>query len=104
MQLCDLYGLPDLDTSSEAVQRTLGSFIATLLSAGVSGLRIDAAKHVSAAETEAILRTAGVVNGTVNGTARTVEVIQETIGTDPLVDIVQPSEYLRNGRVSRFSE
>mmetsp|Transcript_95043 Transcript_95043/g.307598 ORF Transcript_95043/g.307598 Transcript_95043/m.307598 type:complete len:1209 (-) Transcript_95043:421-4047(-) len=41
--LCDLSGLPDLDTESIEVQRMLRSFLAELFEIGVTHLRLDAA-------------------------------------------------------------
>lgn len=51
---CDLPGLPDLDTSNPAVQARIAAYMNDLLSLGVAGFRIDAAKHIKPAELEAI--------------------------------------------------
>jgi len=45
VQKCDLVGLPDLDTSSPKVQKTIASYLDNLLEAGVAGFRLDASKH-----------------------------------------------------------
>ncbi len=47
LQNCDLLGLPDLATEQESVQRKLGDYISRLAAAGVAGVRVDAAKHLS---------------------------------------------------------
>jgi len=51
---CDLPGLPDLDTSNPAVQARIAAYMQDLLSLGVAGFRIDAAKHIKPEELAAI--------------------------------------------------
>lgn len=51
---CDLPGLPDLDTSNPLVQNKIAAYMNDLLSVGVAGFRIDAAKHIKPAELAAI--------------------------------------------------
>jgi alpha-amylase len=48
VQNCELVGLADLNTGSDYVQQTIADYMNDLLSMGVSGFRIDAAKHMSA--------------------------------------------------------
>jgi alpha-amylase len=55
VQDCDLVGLPDLATEKPAVRAQLAAYLNDLLSLGVDGFRIDAAKHVPAADLRAIL-------------------------------------------------
>lgn len=43
---CELLGLADLDTSSAQVQTRLATYLNKLIGYGVSGFRVDAAKHV----------------------------------------------------------
>ncbi|MGD1859115.1 MAG: alpha-amylase family protein [Leptolyngbyaceae cyanobacterium] len=43
---CELVSLPDLDTVSPRVQAQLADYLADLINLGISGLRIDAAKHI----------------------------------------------------------
>ncbi|MFV0428149.1 MAG: alpha-amylase family glycosyl hydrolase [Arachnia sp.] len=90
VQTCELSNLADLDTSSEQVRRQLADYLNDLLSLGVDGFRIDAAKHVSADDLAAIL------DG-VNGDP---VVILEVIpgGGEP----VQPEDYLELGGVFAF--
>ncbi|CAE8642405.1 unnamed protein product [Polarella glacialis] len=45
-RLCDMYGLPDLDTESVGVQRMLASYLFNLLEIGVTTLRMDAAMNI----------------------------------------------------------
>ncbi|TFK50230.1 glycoside hydrolase family 13 protein [Heliocybe sulcata] len=48
VQECQLDGLADLDTEAEYVRSTLAAYGNHLLSMGVDGLRLDAAKHIAA--------------------------------------------------------
>lgn len=43
---CELVGLPDLNTASPRVQRTIVDYLVDLTDLGVAGFRIDAAKHI----------------------------------------------------------
>lgn len=54
VQNCRLVGLQDLKTSSSYVQQNIADYLDDLVSLGVSGFRIDASKHVPAADLEAI--------------------------------------------------
>eukprot|EP00966_Prymnesium_polylepis_P322401 7378656-Prymnesium_polylepis.1 len=56
VQHCDLVGLPDLDSGAEWPRKNIGAYLSHLASLGVSGFRIDAAKHQDAAELGAILQ------------------------------------------------
>jgi alpha-amylase len=51
---CELGGLADLRTESDSVRDTLAAYLNTLLSDGVSGFRIDSAKHIRATDLAAI--------------------------------------------------
>jgi alpha-amylase len=51
---CNLVGLEDLDTDKAGVRRTLAAYLNKLLSYGVSGFRVDAAKHVGQDDLDAI--------------------------------------------------
>ncbi|MFI8303186.1 alpha-amylase family protein [Streptomyces sp. NPDC085927] len=50
VQNCELVGLADLDTGEEYVRRAIAGYLNDLLSLGVDGFRIDAAKHMPAAD------------------------------------------------------
>lgn len=51
---CDLPGLPDLNTGLTSVQDKIAAYMKDLLSLGVAGFRIDAAKHIAPSELAAI--------------------------------------------------
>ncbi|KAG8945195.1 hypothetical protein FRC03_001790 [Tulasnella sp. 419] len=54
-QTCELANLADLDTASEKVRNTLVNYSNDLLSLGVTGFRIDAAKHMPIGDIQAIV-------------------------------------------------
>ncbi len=51
---CELVSLADLRTESEKVRDTLAAYLNKLLSYGVSGFRVDAAKHIGETDLAAI--------------------------------------------------
>lgn len=51
---CDMPGLPDLNTGSSYVQGKIAAYMNDLLSLGVAGFRMDAAKHISPSDLGAI--------------------------------------------------
>lgn len=55
VQNCDLVGLNDLKTSSDYVRGKIADYMNDLTSLGVKGFRIDAAKHMPAADIDNIL-------------------------------------------------
>jgi alpha-amylase len=55
VQDCELLGLADLDTGNAAVRQRIADYLIGLVRLGVSGFRIDAAKHVQPVELDAIL-------------------------------------------------
>ena len=91
VQYCDLVGLPDLATSSSKVQQTLADYINLAKSWGVSGIRVDAAKHQDASE------LGQVFDKLDSGLYIGMEVIGG--GGEP----VTPSMYYDLGQVSEFS-
>ncbi|WP_225846681.1 alpha-amylase family protein [Streptomyces sp. HPF1205] len=54
VQNCELVGLADLDTGSDYVRSTIAGYLDNLISMGVDGFRIDAAKHIAASDLAAI--------------------------------------------------
>jgi alpha-amylase len=53
---CELLGLADLDTGSDAVRARIAGYLSSLVDLGVAGFRVDAAKHIDPADLDAILR------------------------------------------------
>jgi alpha-amylase len=62
---CELVSLSDLRTESEKVRNTLAAYLNKLLSYGVSGFRVDAAKHIGETDLAAIEAR---LNRTIDGT------------------------------------
>ncbi|MFG2980255.1 carbohydrate-binding module family 20 domain-containing protein [Streptomyces sp. NPDC048258] len=91
VQNCELVQLADLDTGEDYVRGRIAGYLNDLLSLGVDGFRIDAAKHMPAADLANIksrLTNPGVYWK------------QEAIyGAG---EAVSPSEYLGNGDVQEF--
>lgn len=54
VQHCELLGLPDLDTAESGVRAKVAGYLNKLIGLGVDGFRIDAAKHIPAADLAAI--------------------------------------------------
>jgi alpha-amylase len=52
---CELVSLPDLDTASPRVQAQLADYLVDLASVGITGFRIDAAKHIRSEDLATIL-------------------------------------------------
>nr|WP_240204284.1 carbohydrate binding domain-containing protein [Streptomyces actuosus] len=91
VQNCELLGLADLDTGSDYVRSTIAGYMNHLISLGVDGFRIDAAKHIPASDLAAIKSKLSNPN---------IYWAQEAIyGAG---EAVQPSEYLGNGDVDEF--
>lgn len=92
VQTCELVNLADLDTSSPHVRETIVTYLDDLLSLGVAGFRIDAAKHMAADDVQAIVgelpEGTRIVSEVIRGGAR---------------EPVQPEEYTGFGEVFEFS-
>lgn len=91
VQTCSLLGLADLKTEDERVQSVILDYLKSLLSLGVSGFRIDAAKHIPAEDLEAIIA----------------KLPQETIIFHEVIrgggEPITPEEYTASGLVWEFS-
>ncbi|MGW1375135.1 alpha-amylase [Streptomyces sp. NPDC002446] len=90
VQNCELVGLADLDTGSDHVRTTIAAYLDDLRSLGVDGFRIDAAKHMSAADVAAI-------KGKMRDPGYWVQEVIHGAG-----EAVQPDEYTGIGDVDEF--
>ncbi|GIJ25597.1 alpha-amylase [Micromonospora qiuiae] len=90
VQNCELVNLADLKTESDYVRSRLAAYLNDLLSLGVDGFRLDASKHMPAADIAAIL----------GRLSRPAYVVQEVIygAGEP----IRPEEYTGNGDVHEF--
>lgn len=92
VQGCDLVGLADLATEREPVRERLAAYLNDLLSLGVDGFRIDAAKHVPAADLAAVYAK---LHPTATGTPPVI--YQEVLFA--VGEPIQAGEYLPHGAV-----
>lgn len=90
VQTCELLNLADLATETDGVRETIVAYLEDLLSLGVAGFRIDAAKHIAAEDLEAI--TSELPAGTV--------VWSEVIAGSG--EPIQAEEYTPAGQVFEF--
>jgi alpha-amylase len=90
IQNCDLAALSDLKTESDYVRDRLAAYMNDLISLGVKGFRIDAAKHIPAWDIAQIK----------SGLNKDVFIFQEVIGAAN--EPVKTSEYTGNGLVTEF--
>ncbi|WP_235523107.1 alpha-amylase family protein [Cellulomonas sp. Root485] len=91
VQTCELVNLADLDTATEHVRSTITAYLDDLLSLGIDGFRIDAAKHMAPED------IAAVVAGLPEGAGIAQEVIRGS--GEPIT----PEQYLGNGQVYEFA-
>lgn len=91
VQHCELVGLADLDTGEEYVRRTIAGYVNDLIGLGVDGFRIDAAKHIPAAD------LAAIKSRLTNPAAYWKQEVIYGAG-----EAVQPTEYTGTGDVQEF--
>ncbi|GFH34978.1 carbohydrate-binding module family 20 domain-containing protein [Streptomyces pacificus] len=91
VQHCELVGLADLDTGEEYVRNRIAGYMNDLLSLGVDGFRIDAAKHMPAGDLAAI-----------KGKLTNPGAYWKQEAIFGYGEAVQPSEYLGSGDVQEF--
>ncbi|KAH9896766.1 glycoside hydrolase [Cubamyces lactineus] len=90
VQTCQLEGLADLATETEYVRGRLAEYANDLLSLGVDGLRLDAAKHINVTDIANILSRLD----------KTVYISQEVIYGEG--EPITPNQYTGNGDVQEF--
>ncbi|SCE98847.1 alpha-amylase [Micromonospora purpureochromogenes] len=90
VQNCELVNLSDLKTESDYVRSKIAGYLNDLLALGVDGFRLDASKHMPAADIAAIK----------GRLSRSAYVVQEVIygAGEP----IGPGEYTGNGDVHEF--
>ncbi|HEY5775269.1 MAG TPA: alpha-amylase family protein [Xanthomonadales bacterium] len=90
VQTCNLGTLPDLDTAKPAVQAKIAAYLNDLLSLGVTGFRLDAAKHMGHED----------IGGYLALLDTRPYVFQEVI--DWGTEAIDAMAYLENGSVTEF--
>ncbi|MDH6228183.1 carbohydrate-binding module family 20 domain-containing protein [Streptomyces sp. MJP52] len=91
VQNCELVGLADLDTGEDYVRGRIAAYMNDLLSLGADGFRVDAAKHMPAAD------LAAIKSRLTNPNAYWKQEVIHGAG-----EAVQPDEYLNTGDVQEF--
>jgi alpha-amylase len=91
VQNCELVGLADLDTGEDYVRGRIAAYMNDLLSLGADGFRVDAAKHMAAAD------LANIKSRLTNPNAYWKQEVIHGAG-----EAVQPDEYLGTGDVQEF--
>ncbi|MEU3556536.1 carbohydrate-binding module family 20 domain-containing protein [Streptomyces fragilis] len=91
VQNCELVGLADLDTGEDYVRGRIAAYMNDLLSLGADGFRVDAAKHMPAAD------LANIKSRLTNPNAYWKQEVIHGAG-----EAVQPDEYLGTGDVQEF--
>ncbi|KAH9923707.1 glycoside hydrolase family 13 protein [Epithele typhae] len=91
LQFFQLFGLADLKTESDYVRSRLAQFGSDLISLGVDGFRLDAAKHMPVADLKSIVSQ-------LNTQGRNIFITQEVIKGD--AQQLHPSDYLAIGKVA----
>ncbi len=90
VQNCELADLDDLDTGSNSVRDKIAAYMNDLISLGVTGFRLDAAKHMANTDIEAII----------SRLSKPVYIYSEVIASSS--EAVQASEYTNIGQISEF--
>ncbi|KAG7406772.1 Alpha-amylase [Fusarium oxysporum f. sp. rapae] len=91
VQHCELVGLADLDTPEEYPRKAISGYMNDLLSLGVDGFRIDAAKHMATED------LANIKSRLANPSVYWKQEVIYGAG-----EAVQPTEYTGNGDVQEF--
>jgi alpha-amylase len=96
VQNCELVGLSDLQTSLESVRTKIANYLIALNTLGIAGYRVDAAKHVPAADLEAIMSKVNAA-ATAAGRPKPYVFLEIIYGTG---DAVTPQQYYGVGYAS----
>ena len=96
VQYCDLQGLPDLCTECEGVQDKIAAYLSHLVELGVTGVRLDAAKHIPKDDLAKIFKkvknTDKLLKYAEISKAPTLDVVTEELYVD-LVDVIEFNYY-----------
>lgn len=97
VQNCRLVGLPDLNTESTYVRGQIANYLNALLTLGIDGFRIDAAKHQAAASLQAVMNSVKSAHPTTNK-GEAIWVTQEIV---PDGEVIR-SDYFPIGTINEF--
>jgi len=97
VQNCRLVGLPDLNSESAYVRGQVVNYLNALLTLGIDGFRLDAAKHQAAASLQAIMNSVKATHAATNQ-GEAIWVTQEIV---PDGEVIR-SDYFPIGTVNEF--
>ncbi|KAL4216996.1 alpha-amylase [Mactra antiquata] len=97
---CDLVGLKDLRLSKDYVRDKIAGYLNHLISIGVAGFRVDAAKHMWPGDLEAVFARLHNVDSNTFGSGKKPFIYQEVI--DMGGEAIKMAEYFATGRVTNF--
>ena len=97
VQNCRLVGLPDLNSESSYVRGQVVNYLNALLTLGIDGFRLDAAKHQAAGSLQAIMNSVKATHATTNQ-GEAIWVTQEIV---PDGEVIR-SDYFPIGTVNEF--
>lgn len=97
VQNCELVGLSDLNTASAYVQGQQLAYLNDLMSLGVAGFRVDAAKHIDAGELGSLLSR---VNGNPYVFTEVIDYGGEAIGAGEYTGMGDVTEFRFGERIS----
>lgn len=97
VQNCRLSGMPDLNSESSYVRGQVVNYLDALLTLGVDGFRIDAAKHQAASSLQAIMSSVKSSHATTNQ-GEAIWVTQEIV---PDGEVIR-SDYFPIGTINEF--
>ena len=97
VQTCRLSGMPDLNSESSYVQGQVVNYMNALLTLGIDGFRIDAAKHQAASSLQAIMNSVKSTHPTTNQ-GESIWVTQEIVPDGE----VSRSDYFPIGTINEF--
>ncbi len=97
VQTCRLEGMPDLNSESSYVRGQIVNYMNALLTLGIDGFRLDAAKHQAATSLQAILGSVKSTHPTTNQ-GESIWVTQEIV---PDGEVIR-SDYFPIGTINEF--
>jgi pullulanase len=96
VRTCELEALDDLKTEVLTIQNKISAYLGDMMSVGVAGFRIDAAKHMTPTDISAIIEGIRTYSGVITAPY----IYNEVIGNPG--EAIQASEYLGLGDISEF--
>ncbi|GAA5214199.1 starch-binding protein [Corallincola platygyrae] len=93
---CNIPGLPDLATGRDDVRNTIAAYMNEMIGLGVTGFRIDAAKHMEPADVQAIQNK---LSAPVYIFQEVIDLGGEAISRDEYTDIADVTEFQYSAKI-----